>query len=101
MFNICPSNTKLLIQTERKRLFILPLINYQYNLYAIKKMIEEKEYIQIDQQQLFFCNEELTYDYQGIDIYHNYFHQKYNKCLYMSAIQLKLKKYQNIDKIIW
>ena len=88
---ICPSNTKLIIKKPTNRLLIIPLMNYQYNLLAVKKMIEDKEYIQIDHQELYFCNELLSYDRQGIDIYHRYFHQKYGKCMYMLAIDLKFK----------
>ena len=89
--DICPSNTRLVIQTTSKRLFVIPIINYQFNLLALKTMIQEKEFIQIDQQRLKFCGEELTHDFQGIDIYHRYFHQKYGKCMYMLTIKLSLK----------
>jgi hypothetical protein len=91
MFNICPSNTKLIIKTPSNKLIVIPLINYQYNLLAVKKLIQEKLYIQIDQQKLSFCNEEMIYDHQGIDMYHRYFHQKYEKCMYMLSIKLNLK----------
>ena len=90
--DICPSNTKLVIKKPNGNLFVIPLMNYQYNLLAVKKMIEDKEYIQIDQQELSFCGEKMTYDYQGIDIYHRYYHQKYGKCMYMLSINLKFKK---------
>lgn len=91
MFNFCPADTKLVIQKPNGKLFTLHLMNYQYNLLAIKKMIEDREFIQIDQQSLSYCGEEMTYDRQGIDIYHRYFHQKYGRCMYISSIQLKLK----------
>lgn len=89
--NSCPANTKLVIKTSSNKLYVIPLIRYQFNLLAVKKMIEEKLYIQADQQELSFCNEVMSYDYQGMDIYHRYYHQKYGKCMYMLAINLKLK----------
>lgn len=92
MNNFCPANTKLVIQKPNGRLFSLDLFNYQYTLLAIKKMIEDREFIQIDQQVLTYCNEPLLYDRQGIDMYHRYFHQKYGRCMYMSSIKLRLKK---------
>lgn len=89
--NFCPSNTKIVVQTTSGRLFIIPIVNYQLNILALKKLIENKEFIQIDQQHISFCQEEMTNNYQGIDMYHRYFHQKFGKCMYMSSIQLKLK----------
>jgi len=90
----CPANTKIVIQTTSGRLIIIQIMNYQFNLLALKRMIEDKEFIQIDQQELSFCKEEMSNDYQGIDMYHRYFHQKYGKCMYMLSIQLKLKLYK-------
>jgi len=86
----CPANTKIVIQTTNGRLFIISIINY-FNLLALKKIISEREYIEIDYISLSFCKEELNYDYQSINIYHRYFHQKYGKCIYSQSIQLKLK----------
>ena len=88
----CPANTKLVIQKPSGRLFVIPLVNYQYNLLAIKNKIEEDQFIQRDHIVLSFCNERLSHDYQSIDIYHRYFHQKYDRCLYMSSIQLRFKE---------
>ena len=87
----CPSNTNLIIKKPTGRLLVIPLMNYQYNLLAVKRMIEDKEFIQMDQQELTFCNEKLEHDHQGIDIYHRYFHQKYGKCMYMLSIKLNFK----------
>lgn len=89
--SFCPSNTKIIVQTTLGRLIVFQITNYQFNLLALKRMIEDKEFIQIDQQEISFCKEEMTNNYQGIDMYHRYFHQKYGKCMYMSSIQLKLK----------
>lgn len=89
--SFCPANTKIVIKTTSGRLIVIPILNYQFNLLALKRMIEDKEYIQIDQQEISFCNEEMRDNYQGIDMYHRYFHQKYGKCMYMSSIKLKLK----------
>jgi len=88
----CPSDTKVIVQTTQGRLIIIPIMNYQFNLLALKQMIEDKEFIQIDQQEISFCNENMSNNYQGIDMYHRYFHQKYGKCMYMNSVQLKLKK---------
>lgn len=92
MFNFCPANTTLVIQKPNGRLMSLSLMNYQYTLYAVKKMIEDKEFIQMDQQILSYCGEPMLYDKQGMDMYHRYYHQKYGRCMYTSSIQLKLKK---------
>lgn len=92
MHNFCPANTKLVIQKPNGRLISLTLFNYQYTLLAVKKMIEDREFIQMDHQILSYCGEPMLYDKQGIDMYHRYFHQKYDKCMYMTSIQLKLKQ---------
>ena len=89
--SVCPANTKIIIQTTSGRLFVIPIMNYQFNLLALKRMIQDKEFLQVDQQELSFCKENMTNDYQGIDMYHRYFHQKYGKCIYALSIQLKLK----------
>lgn len=89
--DFCPSNTKIVVQTTSDRLFVIPLINYQLNLLALKKIIQDKEFIQIDQQHISFCQEEMDNNYLAMEMYHRYFHQKFGKCMYMSAIQLKLK----------
>ena len=91
--SFCPSNTKIVVKTVSGRLILIPIINYQFNLLALKKMIQEKEFIQIDQQELSFCKEVMSNDYQGIDMYHRYFHQKYGKCMYSLSVLLKLKIY--------
>ena len=89
--NICPINKKLIIQTPSKKIYIISIINKRLNLLAIKKMLEDKLFIQTDQQTLSFCDEVLNYDNQSIDIYHRYYHQKYDKCIFILPIKIELK----------
>lgn len=84
------SSKKIVIQTPSNKLFIIPITNF-LNLLGLKRKIQDKLYIQIDQQELMFCNELMNHNYQSIEIYHRYFHQKYDKCMYLLSVQLKLK----------